>query len=72
MIANLTIQKYYCAICDRIVSLFKMIAENSMVYFELVGSARCAAELSRMGRIKEARNLLTAANRLRVARKLQA
>ena len=67
-----TVQSYYCAICDQLSFVLKTISENSMVYFELVGSARCAAELSRMGREEEARNLLITANKLRAARKLQA
>jgi hypothetical protein len=72
MSATSTIQNYYCAICDRLGFFLKSISENSMVYFELVGSARCAAELSRMGRKKEARTLLIAANKLRAVRKLRA
>ena len=71
MIVISTIQNYYCAICDRIGFILKRISRNSMVYFELVGSARCAAELSRMGRKKEATDLLRAANKLRTARKVQ-
>ena len=64
-----TLQSYYCGICDQLSIVFKNISSNSMVYFELVGSARCAAELSRMGREEEARCLLIAANKLRSVRK---
>ena len=39
-----------------------------MPHFELVGSLRCAAMLSRMVREKEAWTMLIAANRLRVGK----
>ena len=66
------LQSYYCDICDQISHILKAISSNSMLYFELVGSVRCAAELSRMGREEEAKNLLIAAKKLRAVRKLQA
>lgn len=65
MSTSSTIQNYYCAICDQVTFLLKHVSAKSMVYFELVGSVRCAAELSRMGREKEAKALLIAAHKLR-------
>ena len=70
MSATLTIKSYYCSIFDQISLVLKNISTRSMIYFELVGSVRCAAELSRMGREKGARTLLIAANRLRAGIKL--
>ena len=69
MSTTLTLKSYYCSFCDQISLVLKNISTSSMMYFEFVGSVRCAAELSRMGREKEARSLLIAANRLRVCKK---
>jgi hypothetical protein len=69
MSTSSTIQNYYCTICDQITLLFRNILTSSLIYFEFVGSVRCAAELSRMGREKEAKNLLEAASKLREVRK---
>ena len=70
MRGTLTIKSHYCSICDQISFVLKNIITRSMMHFELVGSVRCAAELSRMGREKEATTLLIAANRLRTGKKL--
>ena len=66
MSPTLTIKVYYCSLCDQISFVLKNISTSFMSHFELVGSLRCAAMLSRMGREKEAKTMLIAANRLRV------
>ena len=65
---TLTIKGYYCSICDQISFVLKKISTSFMPHFALVGSLRCAAMLSRMGREKEARTMLIVANRLRVGK----
>ena len=68
MRSTLTIKSYYCSICDQISFVLKNISTSFMPHFELVGSLRCAAMLSRMGREKEAKAMFIAANRLRVGK----
>jgi hypothetical protein len=63
-----TIKGYYCSICDQISFVLKNISTSFMPHFELVGSLRCAAMLSRMGREKEAKAMFIVANRLRVGK----
>ena len=65
MSTSTAIHNYYCAICDIIAQKIKKISNGAMTYFELVGSLRCAAELYRMGREKEAQNLISNAHRLK-------
>jgi hypothetical protein len=72
MSTSSTIQNYYYAICDQVAFLLKNISANFMMYFELVGSVRCAAALLRMGREKEAKTLLIAARKLREVGRLKA
>ena len=49
-----TIAATYCAFCAKLESAF----ENFVEFFERVGRARAAAELSRQGYYKEARALM--------------
>jgi hypothetical protein len=63
-----TIKGYYCSICDQISFVLKNISTSFMPHFELVGSLRCAAMLSRMGRENEAKAMFIAANRLSVGK----
>ena len=50
---------YYCRICDSISNGLKTIGNGCISFFETAGTARAAAELTRMGMHKAAKSLMT-------------
>jgi len=53
-----TLTTYYCKICDSISNGLKTFGNGCISFFETAGTARAAAELTRMGMHKEARALM--------------
>jgi hypothetical protein len=59
------IQGQYINSFDKASKFFSKFSSSCLIYFEIVGCFRCAADLSRMGREAESRKLIANGNRLR-------
>ena len=53
-----TISTYYCSICEAVKSIASSTLYNIWSFGESAGRARAAAELTRMGMHKEAKELI--------------
>ena len=64
-----TVQNYYSKANDKLLDSSTAIASYSINYFEIIGSMRSAAELTRMVYDKETKRLLLHANSKRLNNK---
>tara|TARA_B100000780_G_scaffold134059_1_gene94001 strand:+ start:251 stop:445 length:195 start_codon:yes stop_codon:yes gene_type:complete len=53
-----TISTYYCAFCSAVSKQAKKTLTNFMSHCEVIGAARAAAELNRMGMHEEAKRII--------------
>ena len=57
---TLTMKTYYCAVCEAVA----VFGKETIRVFEMIGYAKAAAELARMGYHTEAKNLIIMKNSL--------